>query len=251
MERAKKIEFENKDAILKTFQKSTIKPEQPNYYPLYPNYFNRQAIAHHFKPNGELFQIQSKDRSIEKADYPFSLRQPLHKGLNFFRYSEKYITIYNLLFQSEDETDESITELRRFYKYVYTSDTSVYIRHFMQLCLISYYDVFGSANIEYAAFCIDYLLGSIRLEKQQIKKEAAARCLKDMPNNILDVISNAYLLDEIFQFVYTIEEIDEIYENEKIKTDDGVRGRYKGRVLRYFNSKEKSLNNRKKWGRMQ
>lgn len=245
-----KIEFENKDAILKTFQKSTVKSEQPNSYPLYPNFFNRQAIAQEFTTNGELFQIESNAKSAEKTDYPFSLRQPLYKGLNFFRYTDKYIAIYSLLFQSNDETDNAIFELRRFYNAVYTSDTSVYLRHFMQVCMISYYDVFGSDNIVDASYCFDYLIGSIRLKKQQIKKESARRCLIDLPNNILDIISNAYLPEEVFQFVYAIEEIDEVYEEESIKINDGVRGRYKSRIVSYFNKNEKSLKNRKSWGRI-
>ena len=244
------IEFENKDLILKTFQKATIKSREPNSYPLYPNYFNRLAIAHQYSPDGELFQIQSTLRSNAKSEYPFSLRQPLHKGLNFFRYTDKYVSIYNLLFQSEAVSDLDVLELRKFYQTVYSVDTSVYLRHFMQVCLVTYFDIFGSNSLIQAGYCFDYLIGSIRIEKQQVKKEAVRRCLIDKPNNILDVISSAFTPDEVFQFVYSIENIEEIYESEKIKVNDGVRGRYKGRVIQHFSCNDKSLVNRKKWGQI-
>lgn len=246
------IDFENKKAILKTFQKATIKLEAPDSYPLYPNFFNRQSIGHQFQKDGELFLIQSANQSNDKADYPFSLRQPLHRGLNFFRYTDKYIAIYNLFFHSAENVDYEILAVRNFYEAVYNYDMSIYLRHFMQLCIIAYYDVFGNKQLLHATYAFDYLIGSIRLSKQQIKKEAVSKCLKDeeYSNNVLDIIANAYLPDELFDFLYKIEESDEIYYSEKIKRDDGVRGRYKDRVLSYFNKNEKSLTNRKIWGKI-
>jgi len=246
-----KIDFESKKEILKTFQKATIKTNYPDSYPLYPNLFNRQSIGHQYQSNGELLLIQSNQKSFEKADYPFSLRQPLHKGMNFFRYSDKYIAIYNLFFNFDEIVDDDIQQVRNFYSEVYNQDMSVYLRHFMQLCIVVYYDVFGNRQLLHAVYAFDYLIGSIRLIKQQVKKEAISLCLKkDLPNNILDVIANAYLPDELFDFLYSIKDLEEIYISEKVKLDDGVRGRYKKRVLKYFNKNDKSLTNRKIWGRI-
>lgn len=244
------IFFENKDAILHTFQKATLKTEQLDSYPLYPNFFNQHSVGHQYHPNGDFFQLQSTLKSNENADYPFSLRQPIHKGLNFFKYTDKYISIYDILFQSVDNIDSELMKVSAFYKSVYNQDMSVYLRHFMQLCLVAYYDVFGNKKILQAAYAFDYLIGSMRLSKQQIKKEAASKCLKESPNNILDIISNAYRPEELFDFIYSISENDEIYEDEKIIINDGVMGRYKGRILGYFNKTEKNLTNRKIWGRI-
>lgn len=246
------IIFESKELLLKTFQKSTIRNSQPDSYPLYPNFSNRKAVEYQHLPNGEILQMQANTGSNSKPDYPFNLRQPLYKGLNFFRYSEKYIAIYQLLFENQENNDSEILQVRNFYHHVYNNDMSVYLRHFMQLCLIAYYDVFGSNRICHAAYSFDYFIGSIRLSKQQIKKEAVSKCLKDkdMPNNILDVIANAYLPDEVMDFVYAIEVNDKVYLNAQIKSGDGVRGRYKDRVLNYFNKNEKTLTNRKVWGRI-
>jgi len=209
-----------------------------------------QSVEHQFQNNGELFLIESNRKSNNKAGYPFSLRQPLHKGLNFFRYTDKYIAIYQLIFQNNENVDDEILKVRMFYEKVYNNDMSIYLRHFMQLCLIAYYDVFGNEKLLQAAFSVDYLIGSIRLSKQQIKKEAVRICIKESPNNLLEVIANAYLPEELFDFVYSIDANDEIYFIEKNKIDDGVRGRYKGRILRYFNKNEKSLTNRKIWGKI-
>jgi len=244
------INFENKDSILKTFQKSTLKTTIPDFYPLYPNFFNMKCVSHQFQSMGKLIEVQKELTNRKEADYPFSLRQPLYKGLNFFRYSDRYIAIYNLLFLLKNDSSIELIELRKFYDTVYNVDMSIYLRHFMQLCLIAYFDVFGDNQILKAAYSFDYLIGSIRLSKFQIKKEAITICSKESPNNVLDIISNSYLPEEIIGFICSNISIDDIYLAEKIKRNDGVRGRYKTRVLKYFNKSEKSLANRKIWGKL-
>jgi len=243
------IQFENKDAILKTFQKNTIKSEDSHSYPVYPNRLNRQIVMHRFEQDGKLVQEPSSTIQNEGHEYPFSLRQPLYKGLNFFRYTDRYMSIYNLLFKITKHPSPDLLETRKFYQDVYNFDTSVYLRHFMQVCLIGYYDVFGGTNILSAAYAFDYLIGSMRLQKQQIKKEAVRLCLTENPNNLLDVITTAFLPEEIIQFIYSIDEVDKVYEEEKIVLNEGVRGRYKNRVLTYFNKTDKSLINRKSWSK--
>lgn len=243
------ISFENRDEILYTFQKLSIKADQEDSYPLYPNFYNRQATGHVYKPTGELIRFLSMPEVNDYSEYPFSLRQPLFKGLNFFKYSEKYAAIHEVLFQKNDPIDDEIVKLRHFYNMVYEYDMSIYLRHFMQLCLIAYYDVFGKQNILRAALCFDYLIGSIRLQKQQVKKEAVTLCLKNHRNNLIDVITQAYLTEDVFNFVYNHEIIDKIYLEEDIG-DDGVQGRYKRRILQYFNKTDRNLKNRKTWGKI-
>jgi hypothetical protein len=119
----------------------------------------------------------------------------------------------------------------------------------MQLCLVAYYDIFGKQNILEAALCFDYLFGSIRVQKQQVKKEAVSRCLMDNPNNILDVITQAYLPGEVFDFVYNLPEAGRVYAEENIALNDGVRGRYKSRIMNYFDINETTLIDRKSWRR--
>lgn len=242
----KKLMFETKDLILDTFQKRALKSDGEDSYPLYPNYYNRHAIKQSWHSDGSLSSTAYSFHIKSATTYPFNLRQPLHKGINFFKYTEKYVAIYNELFDA-DSTYEEIKQVRTFYRYVYNYDMSQYLRHFMQLCLVMYYDAFGQEKVIKAAMCFDYLLGSIRISKQQVKREAVVNCLKDNTYNLLDIIAQAYLPEEVFQFVYNLEDVDEIYEEEEIEINDGVRGRYKSRVLEYFERDEEYLINRKSW----
>jgi hypothetical protein len=245
----KYISHGSQDEILYTFQKKSIKPELVDSYPLYPNFYNRQATGHNFKSNGDLILYISQPEGYTFSDLPFSLRQPLYKGMNFFKYSQKYVAIHELLFHNSSQVDNEIVSLRQFYNTVYERDMSIYLRHFMQLCLVAYYDIFGKQNILEAALCFDYLFGSIRVQKQQVKKEAVSRCLMDNPNNILDVITQAYLPGEVFDFVYNLPEAGRVYAEENIALNDGVRGRYKSRIMNYFDINETTLIDRKSWRR--
>jgi hypothetical protein len=50
-----------------------------------------------------------------------------------------------------------------------------------------------------------------------------------------------------------VEDYDRIYlseDTENIQINDGVQGRYKGRILNYFNKTEKPIYNRKIWGKI-
>jgi len=242
------ILFENRDAILKTFQKYSYKAEQKDSYPLYPNTYNRLASGHIYKENGELITYLSSQNGRDAAAFPFALRQPIYKGLNFFKYSEKYVAIHELLFHNDTMVDTAILNFRMFYSSVYNSDMSVYLKHLMQLCMVAYFDIFGNEKILDAALCFDYLIGSVRIQKQQVKKEAVAICLKKNQNNLLDVIVQAYIPSEIFDFVYNLEETNKIYLEEKIEKE-GVQLRYKKRIVNYFNKSEVDFQNRSQWRR--
>jgi hypothetical protein len=242
------ISFENRDAVLKTFQKNSYKAEQEDSYPLYPNTYNRLASGHIYKPNGELITYLSLQNGHDAAALPFTLRQPLFKGLNFFKYSEKYVAIHELLFHNDNISNIDILNFRAFYNSVYNNDMSGYLKHLMQLCMVAYYDIFGNEMILDAALCFDYLIGSVRIQKQQVKKEAVAICLKKNQNNLLDVIVQAYIPSEIFDFVYNLEETNKIYQAEKIEKE-GVQLRYKRRIINYFNRSEVEFQNRNQWRR--
>lgn len=241
------IYFENKDLILQTFQKYSLKSEQIDGYPLYSNFFNRKSTNQTWLPDGINVSQPNNEINDEAKELPFSLRQPIYRGLNFFKYTAKYSAIYDLLFISTNCEEIEVKEMKEFYNFVYNHDMSIYIRHFMQLCLVVYYDSFGKQNINEAALCFDYLFGAIRMEKQQVKREAVPKCLKETKNNLLDVIANAYLSKEVFDFVYSLKSCEEIYEEEEVKIGIGVRGRYKERVLNYFDQSEENLSNRKQW----
>lgn len=248
------IYFENKDFILQTFQKNSLKSEQVDGYPLYSSFFNRKSLNQSWQQDGTSVSVPTFENGNAVTQLPFTLRQPIYKGINFFKYTAKYSAIFDLLFISSTSEEIEVKQAKEFYNSVYTHDMSIYLRQFMQLCLVAYYDSFGKQNLLDAALCFDYLFGALRLERQQVKREAAPKCLKQN-NNLLDVIANAYLPNEIFDFVYKgnlkfdKKSCEEIYAEEEVETGMGVRGRYKQRVLNYFNKSNESLNNRKKWSK--
>jgi len=248
----KQLFFEDKDAILDTFQKQTLKvQDDKDTYLLYPNHLNRHTIKHTW--DSEITPIPTLYFPVPStpANYPFSIRQPLYKGIHFFKYTEKYVALYEELFYNPS-SDPEIQHLQSFLKQVYTEDMSKFLRHFMHLCLLMYYDSFGTIALYEAGQCFDYLLGSIRLDKQQVKREAVRICLEEHAQNLLDVIAHAYLPGEVFSFIYNLPEVDKIYENEKLNiSDSGVRGRYKSRVLNYFCKDVSFLKNRKSWSNYQ
>lgn len=239
--------FENKELLLNTFQKYSIKTIQDSY-PLYSNSLNRKATLQAWYDNGQCINTNSIEYELIDSELPFNLRQPLHKGINFFKYTEKYTAIYEKLFLTPP-VDPALQEVRTLYDTIYTSDMSVYLRHFMQLCMVMYYDIFGIERLLDATKSFDYLIGSIRLEKQQVKKEAIIKLLKDddYPNNLLDVIAQSYLPNEVFEFIYSLKRPAWIYKKDETAINIGVAGRYKFRMLEYYNKNEDHLKERKSW----
>jgi len=240
--------FENKDLLLKTFQKHSIKLSDEDCYPLYSNFQNRKAVHQSWFDDGQFSNINATEKTITDSELPFNLRQPLHKGVNFFKYTEKYSAIYSDLFLNLPKSPV-VQNVRVFYDNIYTPDMSVYLRHLMQLCIVMYFDTFGEDKLLDAIIAFDYLLGSVRLEKQQVKKEAIIKILKDddYPNNLLDVIAQSYLPAEIFDFIYSLKRPAWIYKKDETVINVGVAGRYKFRMLTYYNKSSDQLKERKLW----
>lgn len=244
------ISFENKDAVLKTFQKQTQKDKTlaDCTYPLYPSSKNRGAVSTHWNKDGNV-ELTSIPINHENAiDFPFALRQPIYDGLNFFHYSQKYVEIHETLFTNDKIENPEIVKMRNFYHKVYTDDMSIYLKQFMQLCLVLYYDMFGEITLLKAAYYFDYLIGESRLSKKQIKQESVKHILKNNSLNILDVISQAYLFSEIFEYIDNLSNIEESYKNIKFeKAEKSVRTRYFERLKDYFKPLNKQLKDRKIW----
>lgn len=238
---------ENKDEILKAFQKKTRSSTTPDFYELYPNRVNQKYEAVKIKSDDSVILLEKERCTEDKASLPFSLRQPIFKGHNFFQYTQKYHSIHQLIFSDNSTVSDMVKKAREYYNNIYTENMSVYLRHYMQLCMVLYYDVFGDQQLDAAIKYFDYLIGSIRIHKYYVKKEAVKNSLMECSNNVLDVIANAYLPEEVFDFIVEQNQPKEIYEKEKLENDTGVRNSYKRRVLTYFNRNEKTLKDRLSW----
>lgn len=239
---------EHKEIILKTFQKQTHKSKSNSTYPLFQNKNNLRYSAVNFSSLDGVDFISNEIKVCKKEQLPFSLRQPLYKGHNFFQFTQKYYSIHRMLFSESEIDSEEIQKTKEFYNKIYTSNMSVFLRHYMQLCLVMYYDTFGDNQLEKAAYYFDYFIGSIRIHKYYVREESVKNSLiRNTTNNLLDVIANGYLPDEIFDFIASQQSVIEIYKKEKLENDNGVRNQYKQRVIKFFRKDETTLKNRLLW----
>jgi MoaA/NifB/PqqE/SkfB family radical SAM enzyme len=238
---------EGKEQILSSFQKKTRKNEG-NGYKLFVGRDNIRFSEVKLSSNDDILLQDAIDKNITSTSLPFSLRQPLYKGLNFFQFTQKYYAIHQLLFHQPELKNSAIASVRDFYGKVYNNNMSEYLRHYMQLCLVVYYDSFGSIEIDKAIQYFDYFMGSIRVEKIYVRQEAIKNSLIYASNNLLDVIASAYLPEEVFDFIKSQQHIQDVYEKENLdKEDAGARNSYKKRIMTYYGKKETRLKNRIQW----
>lgn len=235
----KNINRETENKVLDEFQKNTLKSESHDTVPLYYNQKNTLG-ENLIMGVEEGYEIQMANIKVinDSFNLPFTLRQPINEGLNFFLFTEKYADIISHLFIEEVIKDDEIKALRVFYTEVWIN-MSIYLKELFLLSVLIYYDKFGSMKLLEFSLWLDYVLGSIRIEKQLVMKQAPLNFLKNHDNNLLDVISQAFRVEEVILFLKNLTSIKEIYEQEEIETDIGVRGVYKGNILRYYNKEDK------------
>lgn len=238
-----RLSFENKDAILKDFQKKTIKVENNDNIHLYPNIFN--ALANQLTYDSEVgasIQPNILNLQTKASQYPFSIRQPIQKGIGFFLYTEKYYAIYNQLFFYK--------KFEHFTK-VYNgliSQNSNYLKTFFRLASVVYYDKFKEDNLIAFALWMDYLLGSYRLYQKTIVTQTVLKILKDNSQNLLDVIEMAYRPEEVFHFIRSITNDNHYATDLTNDSKHGVRRTYQNANF-YFYKKENNtkLTSKKSW----
>lgn len=239
---------EGKDELLQTFQKKTLAVDNGGSFPLYHSKSNMRYTAAKID-DGDI-AWQDNDQGMDtKADLPFSMRQPLHKGYHFFAFTSKYYAIHQLLFgdkSAESAKNAELVKSRGFYDIVYSKSMSPFLCAYMQLCLILYYDVFKDKEISRAIQYFDYFIGSIRLEKYYVRKESVKNSLLEAQNNLLDVITQAYLPQEIFEFISNEPSTKIKYAKIKIEELNTIRHKYIDRVTKCYEG-EVDIINRLQW----
>lgn len=224
------LKREEDDDILHEFQKKTLPCESPERVPLYPNTFNVFANTLEFKDGARYALIPNSIEMGEgNAHLPFSLRQPLHSGLGFFMYAEKYAALVSLLFVDSGKSDE-ILAFRKFYQDVW-QHVNLYLKELFTLAMIVYYDKFRDKNLLEYSLWLDHILGALRLEKYYIFKESPLKFLREI--RLIDAISWSYLPDEIISFLKSKSNTS-IYTSGDVELGKGVRGQYKKAVMNYY-----------------
>lgn len=234
----KRLEREDHDGILETFQERSVPADEIDSLPLYPgigNQFATRLCLH----RGDDYRLDVKpvEMSASAAGLPFSLRQPIHEGVGFFLYAQKYAAMLDELFQ-RSQPEEEVERFRSFYRSVVAAN-SHYLRELFNLALLMYVDRFGYRRLLEFAQRTELVLGGLRLAKQYIFKEAPLKHLREADHNLLDVIAGAFRLEEVMAFLKHELSQSEGYDPARIaeirkSRDKGVQGSYLCAVLDYY-----------------
>ena len=221
-----------------TFQKESVPcvKESVSNIPLYPGVNNRLAANLSLLPSNEFrLDLQSLDMSSSPVTLPFSLRQPIHQGVGFFLYAQKYAALLNQLLHSESPEPE-VKAFRCFYNNV-MKQTSHYLRELFNLAVLVHVDQFGIEGLLRFALWLDHALGALRLTKA-IYEPAIRKFLKERDQNLLDVIAGAYRPEEVVTFLQSDQLALKSYQAPevlKLKPGKNVKESYLKAVLKYYN----------------
>lgn len=246
----KVIYREEDEDILNEFQKKTIAHTDQDTVPLYPNTNNILATALQMTSPQQLsLQTGTIEISNTSAYFPFTLRQPISKGLGFFLFAEKYADLIKVIFFDKDPPDPEIRAVRTFYNKV-LRHLSLYLKELHLLAIVMYFDKFGSKRLLEFTLWLDHVIGALRLKKNAIYREATIRFLKEVDHNIFDVISQAFRPEEVIVFLKELKyagqdvEIENEYARKDLP-DSGVKGWYIDNVLTYYD--EETFSGKLNW----
>lgn len=236
----KVIYREDNEDILHEFQKKTIPHTHQDTVPLYPGANNILATALQMNSPQQLsLQTGAITISSTSAYLPFTLRQPISEGLGFFLFAEKYASLIKVIFFDKNPPDPEIGAVRTFYEEV-LQHLSLYLKELHLLAIVMYFDKFGTRRILEFTLCLDHVIGALRLEKYAIYREATIKFLKEVDHNIFDVISQAFLPEEVIGFLKELKyaganvEIEKVYARTDLP-ESGVKAWYKNSILTYYN----------------
>ena len=177
--------------------------------------------------------------------YPFTVRQPLVKGVCFFAFVATYHQIAIELFLN-DGKDSEIVKMRKLFKNLYIdTGSTTYMSDYFIMLMIFYFDKFGSDHLYYFALCIDYIIGQWRTEYYFFRKEAMMNVTQR--NNIIDKIQISYESKDVIKDLLEIQ----IERKHEVAPNNSPIQRYKQANYKYFNQKETEdaefVNNKKEW----
>lgn len=233
------VELESRDEILTHFGEQSVDALMGDVA-LYPAGSNQWGQQLQLNANNE-YRLHASPQYIgQSAAYlPFALRQPISKGVGFFLYAEKYSAMLNVLLHVPSD-DAEINSVQVFYTEV-TSKLSAYLQSLYRLALLSYFDRLGSKGLFRFALWLDYRLGAIRLEKDDIRRETPLKFLRDVKRNLLDVISYAYRSEDIITFLQKVD-VAKYYDlnkgwQDEIEGNRLVKERYVAALAKYYGVK--------------
>jgi hypothetical protein len=236
------------DALMEEFQRHTWKNEgDPATIPLYRSRHNRLGTALTLRGDGH-GEIHTNRISLspKPEDLPFAMRQPIHKGIGFFLYADKYAALLRRLVVDPNDSVE-VLRFREVYEKLVMAN-SLFLREIFLLAAVMFADQFDDEKLWEFSLWLDHALGAIRLEKQQVRYEAAQNFFKQDTLNLLDVIASGYRPEQVIAHLKANHTHAKTYSDETIEPGKGVQGIYKQAVLAYYGRIDvTSLNGKHTW----
>lgn len=234
-----RVVYGDHDALMDEFQKQTWKsPGDQATIPLYRSRHNRLGTALTLTRDGH-GEIHTNRISLspQAEDLPFAIRQPIHEGIGFFLYADKYAALLRRLVVEPTDSGE-VQRFREVYERLLMAN-SIFLREAFLLASLMYADQFDDERLWEFALWLEHALGAIRLEQQQVRYQTAQNFFKQDRNNpsnlnLLDVIANGYRPEQIITHLQAHHTRRGTYENETIESGKGVQGVYKQAVLTYY-----------------
>ena len=222
------------DALMEEFQQNTWKSEgDPATIPLYRSRHNRLGTDLTLRRDGH-GEIHTNRISLspKAEDLPFAIRQPIHKGIGFFLYADKYAALLRRLVVEPTDSVE-VLNFREVYEKLVMAN-SLFLREIFLLAAVMFSDQFEDEKLWEFSLWLDHALGAIRLEKQQVRYEAAQNFFKQDTLNLLDVIASSYRPEQVIDYLKANHTHAETYADEAMEAGKGVQGVYKQAVLTYY-----------------
>lgn len=235
------------DALLREFQIHSLKGEgAANTIPLYRARSNRRALSLSLNADGHS-ELHTAPIALtpQAAELPFAIRQPVHCGIGFFLYADKYAAMMRWL-TVEPTEDKQVLLSRQVFNTMVKAN-SLYLQEAFLLAALVYADQFGSDGLWAFSLWLEYTLGALRMEKQQIRQETAQKFFRDdAVKNLLDVIAGAFRPEEVCAHLQG--RISDAYERDNVDVSEGgVQARYKKAVLAYFKPQTETLKDKRVW----
>lgn len=207
------LEKDDRNLFLDTFQKNTVSfGEGIHKVRLYPSMNNQQgtSLIYDDRLNCSLETAEKQDFQ-NSLNIPFTINQPIQKGIGFFLYTEKYTALFDHLFR-----EKNVMVITKLTDLVY----SVYNEYFISLyhsCVIMYYDKFGEEKIDAFVKWLEHFMGAFRMNRYSVVEQSPIVLLRDY-GNVLMEIRNAFLPEEVTLFLNEKTREDH-YKNFKYRID--------------------------------
>jgi hypothetical protein len=243
-----RVVYGGHDALMDEFQKRAC-PRQANSdtIPLYRSRHNRLGTALTLNPEGH-GEIHTNRISLspKAEDLPFAIRQPIHEGIGFFLYADKYAALLRRLVSDPTESSETLG-FREVYSRMMMAN-SHFLREIFLLASLMYADQFDDERLWEFSLWMEHAMGAIRLDKRQVRYEAAQNFFKHDVLNLLDVIAHGYRPEEAIRHLQAHHLHRDIYASESIEVGNTVQGIYKRAALEYYGrGPDESLADKPSW----